>query len=72
MKTTKPKFITISQVAEILGCSTRTVFRMKKRRQIPSYKISNKLLFDEADILKYVEKSKIEISVEVEAEAEAA
>jgi hypothetical protein len=53
--------LTMAQVAERWGCSTRTICRLRLQRRIGSVEISNGIFrFRNADILKFEEDHHIE------------
>lgn len=56
------KFLTITQVAELLHCSVRTIHRRIRDRKagIPVVKIGGRFLFDEEDIEQWIDRKKQE------------
>lgn len=54
-----PRFLTESQVAEVLGVSVDTVARMRKRGAIPFRMIGRRVKFTEDDVLAYIDGSRV-------------
>lgn len=52
MSTTIPsQLLSIEQIAEILGCSTKTIRRMVSRGELPAYRYGSRLIrIDPADL----------------------
>ena len=58
--TTIPKLYTIEQIANILGVSKITIYRLVESRKIPFYKIKGCIRFAKHDVLDYLTRSRIE------------
>jgi excisionase family DNA binding protein len=48
------RLLTVREAAPFLRCSEKTLRRYVERREIPSYKIGGKRLFDPADLAAYI------------------
>lgn len=53
------RFFSPTSLAAFLGISKVTVYRMVEKRLLPFHKIGGSLRFGEADILRYLEKCRI-------------
>lgn len=54
------EFISLKEAAELLGCSSSTVYKLTSNRKIPFYKPKGKIFFNKNDIIEYIDKSKVE------------
>lgn len=50
--------MTVAEAAEVLNCDTTLIYRMVKRRQLPSIRISGSIRFDPAAIIELFNKSR--------------
>ena len=46
-------------VAEYLGVNTRTVYRLIDERELPAYKFGRVIRLKEADVVNFIERSRI-------------
>ncbi len=53
--------LTARQVAALLQMDQRTIYKLAKRGELPSFKVTNRWRFLRADIERWVEKKKGEI-----------
>jgi excisionase family DNA binding protein len=53
-----PKFLTPPELAQLLGISKASVYRLVGNGSLPFYKIGGSLRFSEQDISQYLEDSK--------------
>jgi excisionase family DNA binding protein len=53
--------LTVKQVAEFLQMDERTIYKLAKQGDIPSFKVSNQWRFLKKDIESWVEKKKSEV-----------
>jgi len=55
------KVLTVKQVAEFLQMDERTIYKLAKQGNIPSFKVSNQWRFLKKDIESWVEQKKSEV-----------
>lgn len=55
-----PRLLTVEQVAERLGISTSTVYRLTWRRRLPFYRLPGGLRFSEADVRAFLRSRRVE------------
>lgn len=48
-------FLTLTQTAQILGVSERTVYRLMEKRELHPFKMGKSWKFDQADIDAYIQ-----------------
>jgi len=60
MEPRQPEWIAGVEAAAMLGIKPGTLRLWVMNKKIPSYKIGGKRLFDKADIVAFIEKSRIE------------
>lgn len=53
--------LTVKQVAEFLQMDERTIYKLAKQGDIPSFKVSNQWRFLKKDIENWVEQKKSEV-----------
>jgi len=53
--------LTVKQVAEFLQMDERTIYKLAKQGNIPSFKVSNQWRFLKKDIESWVEQKKSEV-----------
>ncbi|HPU29087.1 MAG TPA: helix-turn-helix domain-containing protein [Syntrophorhabdaceae bacterium] len=53
--------LTVKQVAEFFQMDERTIYKLAKQGDIPSFKVSNQWRFLKKDIESWVEKKKSEV-----------
>lgn len=51
------EFLTTEQLAELLGISKTSIYRLISRRLIPFYKLGHNVRFKKADVLEYLERN---------------
>jgi len=54
------KLLSPNDLAKILNISKPSIYRLIEGRTIPFYKIGGSLRFSEKDVIKYLEKNRIE------------
>jgi len=52
--------LTVNELAAYLKISKTSVYRLIEKRQIPFYKVKGGLRFTEQDVLKYLERNRVE------------
>jgi excisionase family DNA binding protein len=52
---TLPTFLTADELAAILRCQPEKVYRLAARRELPSYKVEGRRLFDRAEVAGWLE-----------------
>ncbi|MGH2451051.1 MAG: helix-turn-helix domain-containing protein [Candidatus Limnocylindria bacterium] len=50
-----PTFLTADELAAILRCQPEKVYRMAARGGLPSYKVEGRRLFDESEVVRWLE-----------------
>ena len=50
-----PTFLTVDELAAILRCQPEKVYRLAARGELPSYKVEGRRLFDQAEVLGWLE-----------------
>jgi len=45
-----PTFITVDELAAVLRCQPEKVYRLAARRELPSYKVEGRRLFDPEEV----------------------
>jgi len=58
--------LTVKQVAEFLQMDERTIYKLAKQGDIPSFKVSNQWRFLKKDIESWVEQKKSEVTGKTE------
>ncbi len=54
------EFLTVRELAKYLRISSTSVYRLVERRDLPFYRMSQKLLFNLTDVEAYVKKCRTE------------
>ncbi len=54
-----PAYMSLEQVAKLLGISERTVVRLIEERKLVGFKVGRSWRFDQADIDDYVRRQKL-------------
>jgi excisionase family DNA binding protein len=52
---TLPTFLTVDELAAVLRCQPEKVYRLAARGELPSYKVEGRRLFDQAEIVRWLE-----------------
>ena len=55
----KMQLVTIQQAARITGLAVDTIYKMKSQRRIPCVKLGGRLLFDPAELDKWIKQHTI-------------
>lgn len=50
-----PTFLTVDELAAVLRCQPEKVYRLAARGELPSYKVEGRRLFDQAEIVRWLE-----------------
>jgi excisionase family DNA binding protein len=50
-----PTLITVDELAAVLRCQPEKVYRLAARGELPSYKVEGRRLFNEAEIVLWLE-----------------
>jgi excisionase family DNA binding protein len=53
-----PTLITVDELAAVLRCQPEKVYRLAARGQLPSYKVEGRRLFNEAEIVRWLERQR--------------
>ena len=53
--TALPTLITVDELAAVLRCQPEKVYRLAARGELPSYKVEGRRLFDESEIVRWLE-----------------
>jgi excisionase family DNA binding protein len=53
---TLPHFLTVDELAAILRCQPEKVYRLAARRELPSYKVEGRRLFNEVEIVRWLDR----------------
>ena len=64
------KFLTLTQVAQILGVSERTVYRLMEKKELHPFKMGKSWKFEQADIDAYIQRLRNAASTEEEPKGE--
>lgn len=56
----KIKFLSVGQVAEMLGVAKVSIYRLVARREIPVYRFMRRICFKESDVLAWIERCKFD------------
>jgi excisionase family DNA binding protein len=52
---TLPTFLTVDELASVLRCQPEKVYRLAARGELPSYKVEGRRLFNEGEIVQWLE-----------------
>jgi len=52
---TLPTFLTVDELAAILRCQPEKVYRLAARGELPSYKVEGRRLFDETEVVRWLD-----------------
>ncbi len=64
------KFIKIDEAADLLNLSKATVYQLTSKKQIPFYKLNNRLYFKAEELLEWMEAGKQEVEPDTDEEVE--
>jgi len=53
-----PTFLTVDELAAVLRCQPEKVYRLAARRELPSYKVEGRRLFNEAEVARWLERQR--------------
>lgn len=59
MASTLPTFLTADELALVLRCQPEKVYRLAARGELPSYKVEGRRLFDEGEVLRWLESRRV-------------
>ena len=55
-----PRLLTVSQLAELIRTTPKSVYAMVERRQLPGVvRIRRRLLFDEAEVVEWLNQNRV-------------
>jgi len=63
------KFLGINEAAEFLGVAKATVYNYTSKRLIPYYKMKQKVLFRQSELIKWMEQFRVRTMEEIDREA---
>jgi excisionase family DNA binding protein len=55
-----PSFLTADELAAMLRCQPEKVYRLAARRELPSYKVEGRRLFERAEVLSWLASQRID------------
>lgn len=64
------KFISVQELAVLLNLSTRTIYQKLWKRELPSYKIGGRVLFDKDEIDLWITRTRRPSIYELKEEAD--
>ena len=53
--------LTVQEVAEILRLTTKGIYSMVESRRIPFIKVSNRVRFQRADVLRWLQENRVPV-----------
>jgi excisionase family DNA binding protein len=53
-----PTFLTVDELAAVLRCQPEKVYRLAARGELPSYKVEGRRLFNEAEIIRWLDEQR--------------
>ena len=53
-----PTLLTVDELAEVLRCQPEKVYRLAARGELPSYKVEGRRLFNESEIVRWLERQR--------------
>ena len=59
MATSLPTFLTADELALVLRCQPEKVYRLAARGELPSYKVEGRRLFDEGEVVRWLESRRV-------------
>jgi excisionase family DNA binding protein len=58
MSTALPMFLTVDELAALLRCQPEKIYRLAARGELPSYKVEGRRLFNEVEIMRWLEQQR--------------
>jgi excisionase family DNA binding protein len=58
MSTALPMFLTVDELAAVLRCQPEKIYRLAARGELPSYKVEGRRLFNESEIVRWLEQQR--------------
>jgi excisionase family DNA binding protein len=55
-----PSFLTADELAALLRCQPEKVYRLAARRELPSYKVEGRRLFERGEILRWLASQRVD------------
>lgn len=59
MASTLPTFLTADELALVLRCQPEKVYRLAARGELPSYKVEGRRLFDQGEVVRWLESRRV-------------
>jgi excisionase family DNA binding protein len=59
MASTLPTFLTADELAVVLRCQPEKVYRLAARGELPSYKVEGRRLFDQGEVMRWLESRRV-------------
>lgn len=59
MASTLPTFLTADELAVVLRCQPEKVYRLAARGELPSYKVEGRRLFDQGEVVRWLESRRV-------------
>lgn len=59
MASAVPTFLTADELALVLRCQPEKVYRLAARGELPSYKIEGRRLFDQGEVVRWLESRRV-------------
>ncbi|MGE3140962.1 MAG: helix-turn-helix domain-containing protein [Thermoleophilia bacterium] len=60
MATVLPTFLTADELALVLRCQPEKVYRLASRGELPSYKIEGRRLFEQGEVVRWLESRRVD------------
>jgi excisionase family DNA binding protein len=54
-----PTFLTADELAALLRCQPEKVYRLAARGELPSYKVEGRRLFDQGEVVRWLESRRV-------------
>lgn len=65
MASTLPTFLTADELALVLRCQPEKVYRLAARGELPSYKVEGRRLFDQGEVVRWLESRRVAAPTEL-------
>ena len=59
MDSVLPTFLTADELALVLRCQPEKVYRLAARGELPSYKVEGRRLFDQGEVVRWLESRRV-------------
>ena len=65
MASVLPTFLTADELALVLRCQPEKVYRLAARGELPSYKVEGRRLFDQGEVVRWLESRRVAAPAEL-------